>query len=672
MAQQTTPAHSQPRKLAPPGQFDITRESSVNEKGEFDSEADFDTFLNQEHQRRAVFSPGAASSSSSVTVFDTTSSPRERYFDSEDDIDKENAPFLSRDVEKEDSCKKAAPEHVTWMSLPHKGQLLILFMCRFVDFLQVASLQAYVFYQLKHMAEQRTKETGGSEAILSDAQISAQAGLLTGCFTGAQVLTAIAWGKAADSTRWWGGRKTVLLVGTLGTAIGCFGYGFSQSFAAAMAWRIFSGSINGLVGIIRTMISEITVERKYQSRAFLILPMSFNVAGILGPIIGGWLADPAMTLPGWFGIEAPLYSPMIEKYPFALPSIVNAAFLFVTFLFVFFGLEETSKGKKGSFDAGLYAAARAKAFILRRPLDYVYHSHNGYSELHFEEKSENPQPTMTEPKNRKVLAFSRLWTKNVICTLLSQAFYDFHLGAFTNLWSLFLSSPRPGFAPAHIESQPGAAATTTTTTTTTNTIGRRNLLWFAGGLGMPASTVGNATSILGVLGMLLQVVMYPPVHARLGTLRSFRYFLVIFPVAYLLAPFLAVMPQQQQQQSTGGEDGTTTNTTSTLLWFGIVLILFLHTSARTMTLPASIILLNNCSPHPSVLGTIHGIGQSVSAGFRTVGPIVGGYWYGVGLDWGMVAFSWWAVGAVAVGGWISSLMLYEGSGKEIELEDDEE
>jgi hypothetical protein len=31
------------------------------------------------------------------------------------------------------------------------------------------------------------------------------------------------------------------------------------------------------------MIAEITQEKKYQSRAFLILPMSFNVAGILGP-----------------------------------------------------------------------------------------------------------------------------------------------------------------------------------------------------------------------------------------------------------------------------------------------------------------------------------------------------------------------------------------------------
>lgn len=179
--------------------------------------------------------------------------------------------------------------------------------------------------------------------MLSDAKISAQAGLLTGGFTGAQVLTAIFWGKVADSPKFYGGRKMVLLIGTLGTAISCFGYGFSTTFATAMFWRVFAGCVNGLVGIIRTMISEITVERKYQSRAFLILPMSFNVAGILGPILGGWLADPAVALPQWFGPGAPFYSTIIEQYPFALPSIMNAAALFAVFLAVLFGLEEVSR-----------------------------------------------------------------------------------------------------------------------------------------------------------------------------------------------------------------------------------------------------------------------------------------------------------------------------------------
>jgi hypothetical protein len=45
------------------------------------------------------------------------------------------------------------------------------------------------------------------------------------------------------------------------------------------------------------MVSEVTKERKYQSRAFLILPMSFNTAGILGPGTSqmGEAAMPALT-----------------------------------------------------------------------------------------------------------------------------------------------------------------------------------------------------------------------------------------------------------------------------------------------------------------------------------------------------------------------------------------
>ena len=43
----------------------------------------------------------------------------------------------------------------------------------------------------------------------------------------------------------------------------------------------------------RTMIAEITKEKKYQSRAFLILPMSFNVASMLGP---GTASHPRLEL----------------------------------------------------------------------------------------------------------------------------------------------------------------------------------------------------------------------------------------------------------------------------------------------------------------------------------------------------------------------------------------
>lgn len=256
-------------------------------------------------------------------------------------------------------------------------------------------------------------------------------------------------------------------------------------------------------------------------------------------------------------------------------------------------------------------------------------------------------PVEKPKKITSVLPFHRLWTRNVIFTLITGAFYDFHLGAFTNIWSLFLSTPR------HIS--PGESAPA-----------RRDLpLLFTGGLGMPAATVGVATSFLGILGMTLQVTLYPPIQARLGTLRSFRWFLPLFPAAYFVAPYLSILPSASEAPAPAS---------GLIIWAGIILVLLLQVTARTFTLPASIILLNNCSPHPSVLGTIHGLGQSVSAGFRTVGPVVGGWWYGYGLDIGMVAWGWWLVAAMSVVGCVTALGMHEGSGHEVFLpgERDEE
>ncbi|KAI1379205.1 MFS general substrate transporter [Hypoxylon crocopeplum] len=527
----------------------------------------------------------------------------------------------------------------TWMSLPRKDQLAILFLSRLVDFLQVASLQAYVFFQLKSL-----------DNTLSDAQISSQAGILQGAFTGAQVLTAFLWGKAADAS--WCGRKRVLLIGLFGTAISCLGYGFATSFSWAVFWRAAGGGINGTVGIIRTMIAEITVERKYQSRAFLILPISFSVANTLGPLMGGLLADPASTLPGFFGEGAIWGFSWIEKYPYALPSVLNVVTLSITTLIVFFALEETSSKRKGKEDIGLRLASRVRSFLFRKATaaDAYFKLQTWDSpELEAEDKEideEPPVPVAPLPKpTRRTLPFSRVWTRNVIFTLITEAFYDFQLGAFTNLWTLFLSTPRS--SPEETQS--------------------RSLPWvFTGGLGMPAATVGVATSILGILGMVLQIFVYPPVHARLGTLRGFRWFLLLFPVAYFLAPYLAVLP------SSSSSEEPSEPASGPLVWIYMTLVQLLQVMARTITLPASIILLNNCSPHPSVLGLVHGLGQSVSAGFRTVGPVVGGWWYGESLEAGMVGASWWAVALVSALGCASAMFIYEGSGHEIFLEGDED
>ncbi|KAI9741369.1 MAG: hypothetical protein M1834_003086 [Cirrosporium novae-zelandiae] len=551
------------------------------------------------------------------------------------------------------NIQKPAP--VTWMSLPKKGQLILLGLSRVFDFLQVASLQAFMFYQLKSF-----------DPGLSDSMVSSQAGLLQGAFTAAQFATAIPWGRVADAS--WGGRKRVLLIGLVGTSISCIGLGFSTTFAQAIFWRVLGGAINGTVGIIRTMIAENVKEKKFQSRAFLILPLSFNIANFFGPVMGGLLADPVQTYPKIFGAGGSYGGQSgvqwMMAFPYALPSLLNTLFLGCTAVCVFLGLEETLEIRKHKFDAGLYVKSRLKRFVMSvwmfvtrksssyRKLslqdedDYSYPPSNASNSVESLELLEKEKKPPKRHHHSGKLSFRRIWIPNVIFTLIAEAFFDFHMGAFQNLWLLFLSTPR------YDSTNPTFANLT-----------RHLPFLFTGGLGMPPKSVGLATAVLGLIGMTLQLSVYPVIQGRLGTVKSYQWSLMIFPFAYFIAPYLALVHSSSPPPA---------EATGFWIWFFIVVVLFLHVAARTFALPASIILLNNCSPHPSVLGTIHGIGQSVTSLFRTLGPIIGGIWYGQGLENGVVGTAWWACSAVATVGCGTAMLVYEGSGHEIILDGEEE
>lgn len=168
---------------------------------------------------------------------------------------------------------KSKDTPVTWMSLPKKGQLAVLTIARLSEPLSERSLAAYMFFQLKWF-----------NPSLPDSTIVSQGGLLTSAFAAAQFLTAVWWGRAADTP--WIGRKRVLLVGLTGTAIASIGVGFSKSFWQAFFFRALAGALNGNIGVMRTMLSEIIKEKRYQSRAFLLLPMCFNIGVVIGPVLG--------------------------------------------------------------------------------------------------------------------------------------------------------------------------------------------------------------------------------------------------------------------------------------------------------------------------------------------------------------------------------------------------
>lgn len=251
-----------------------------------------------------------------------------------------------------------------------------------------------------------------------------------------------------------------------------------------------------------------------------------------------------------------------------------------------------------------------------------------------------------QPRYTQRLPFRRIFTRNVCVTLLARFCLAFHVGTFNSLWFVFLSTP---------VYDPNNKAT--------EGPGRHLPFVFTGGLGLPPAKVGTAMAVLGVLGITLQLFVYPALSARLGTVRCLRMALLCFPMAYFLAPYLALVPSSTEPPAPKSGPA---------MWVAISGVLLCQVVGRTFASPNMAILVNNCSPHPSVLGTFHGLAQTFSSAARTLGPVLCGFLYGVGLAHGVVGGVWWGLSMWAAMGWLTSWLLKEGDGHEIWLEGDEE
>ncbi|KAM0147423.1 hypothetical protein ACHAQE_003368 [Botrytis cinerea] len=535
----------------------------------------------------------------------------------------------------EEPLKNEKEKPASWFSLPRKDQLFILALARMAEPIVQSSINSYMFFMLRFF-----------DPSLSDSTISSQAGYLAGGFTAAQCLTAMVWGRVADKASV--GRKNVLIIGLLGTFTSTIGVGFSRSFAPALFFRCVGGALNGNVSIMRTMTSEIIREKKYQTKAFLLMPIMFNVGILFGPLIGGWLQDPVHTFPGAFGAGSKLGGKegvrWMMKYPYALPNLFNASLLLLSLLLVILGLEETHIDRQHLSDPGIKLGRLVARTVCCKSRQAKY-ALLGVEENMNDVEMTRPSGHNTEPKSsykpRAKLPLRHLLRRNVIATMVAHGLIQGHTSAFQNLWFLFLSTPR--FDPANSEPR----------------YTPHPPLFFTGGLGLPPATIGTAIGIIGAMGLMLQFGIYSWVTHRLGVLYAYRYSLVLFPLAYALAPFLALLPTKSE--SPHAADGP-------LIWIVICSLLFVIVIGRTFALPSSLILINNCTPHPSVLSTIHGIAQSVSAGSRTLGPLIFSAVYGQGLKKGMVGMAWWILMIEACVAFGASWLVYEGSGHEVKME----
>ncbi|VUC20649.1 unnamed protein product [Clonostachys rosea] len=148
---------------------------------------------------------------------------------------------------------------------------------------------------------------------LPESDIGFYSGLIESLFSAIQMFVLIFWGRLSDIV----GRKPVLIYSMVGMSITPVLFCMSTTLWQMIMFRCIAGVFSGSNLVIRTMVSENSTPET-QARAFSWFSFGGNIGLVLGPILGGVLANPVKQYPNIFkGIE------FFEKYPYALPGFIT-------------------------------------------------------------------------------------------------------------------------------------------------------------------------------------------------------------------------------------------------------------------------------------------------------------------------------------------------------------
>ncbi|KAH9989032.1 major facilitator superfamily domain-containing protein [Russula vinacea] len=150
-------------------------------------------------------------------------------------------------------------------------------------------------------------------------------------FFATQAITVLHWSRLSDVV----GRKPIILVGLFGLSLSMFGFGLSTTYWGAAFCRCLNGALNGNVGIIKSIVAEITDPTNIP-QVYAYMPIAWSTGGALGPTIGGSLSRPTERFPDTFG-----NSQFLRNYPYFLPCAVSATFSAFAWVFTLVFLRET-------------------------------------------------------------------------------------------------------------------------------------------------------------------------------------------------------------------------------------------------------------------------------------------------------------------------------------------
>ncbi|XP_057520270.1 protein ZINC INDUCED FACILITATOR-LIKE 1-like [Amaranthus tricolor] len=144
--------------------------------------------------------------------------------------------------------------------------------------------------------------------------VSFYAGFEGSAFMVGRVFTSVIWGMLADRY----GRRPVMIFSTSAIVLFNIMFGLSANYWMALTSRMLLGAFCGAIGPMRAYATEVT-RREHQALALSMMTSAWGIGLVIGPALGGYLAQPADKFPGLFSQQS-----IFGKFPYLLASLIIA------------------------------------------------------------------------------------------------------------------------------------------------------------------------------------------------------------------------------------------------------------------------------------------------------------------------------------------------------------
>ncbi|KAI3952596.1 hypothetical protein MKW98_015825 [Papaver atlanticum] len=200
----------------------------------------------------------------------------------------ENCPGCRIDIRKE-----------TNLGIPYKD-LFLVWVVAFTTFLPVSSLFPYLYFLVRDFNIANRQE-----------DIGYYAGCIGCVYMIGRALTSVLWGILADRY----GRKPIIILCSSSVIIFNALFGLSRNFLMAVSMRFLLGCFSGIFGPVQAYAVEVCRE-EYRTLALSVTSSAWAIGLIVGPVVGGFLAQPAEIYPNLFTKDS-----VFGRFPYFLPSL---------------------------------------------------------------------------------------------------------------------------------------------------------------------------------------------------------------------------------------------------------------------------------------------------------------------------------------------------------------